>query len=186
MSTFLHGFSSLGKRLSLVIFGLCCLVGAQGTGKKFPYNYSKTKRISAVLYTHEGNITIDLNFKESPNTVANFVDLARKGFYNGIMFHRVIQGFMIQGGDPNGDGTGGPGYTIDDEANTLKHSIGAVSMANRGPNTGGSQFFIVQMPQDHLNGRHTVFGNVTGGLDVIYRIEQGDPVTKIEIKEEKE
>jgi peptidyl-prolyl cis-trans isomerase B (cyclophilin B) len=101
------------------------------------------------------------------------------------MFHRVINGFMIQGGDPEGDGSGGPGYTIDDEQNDLKHETGVISMANRGPNTGGSQFFITQMPQPHLDGKHTVFGKVTSGLDVVCRIEPYDPILNITIVEKK-
>lgn len=147
-------------------------------------DYSKTDSLYAVLKLHEGTIKIALNFKQSPMTVANFVQLAQKGFYNGLTFHRVIPGFMIQGGDPNGDGSGGPGYRIPDEANVLTHEIGSVSMANTGSfDTGGSQFFICQRPQKHLNGRHTVFGQVVEGLDVIYRVEQGDPILSLEIIE---
>jgi peptidyl-prolyl cis-trans isomerase B (cyclophilin B) len=152
-------------------------------GKVFNKDYSSIQQIQAIIKTHEGEVVLDLNFEKAPNTVANFVDLANKGFYNGTIFHRVIQRFMVQGGDPSGDGTGGPGYSIDEEPNDLKHEIGAVSMANRGPNTGGSQFFLVQWEQPHLDGKHTVFGKVIQGIDVIYRIEKDDPIISVTIKE---
>ncbi len=160
-----------------------CLCFAEG--KVFNKDYTGIKSIEATITTHEGVIVIDLDFKAAPNTVANFVELANKGFYNGLMFHRVINGFMIQGGDPEGNGSGGPGYTIDDEQNDLKHEAGVISMANRGPNTGGSQFFITQMPQPHLDGKHTVFGKVLQGLDVVCRIEPFDPILNITIVEKK-
>lgn len=151
--------------------------------RSFTPDWSKTKSVQARLHTHEGIIVLELDFAKAPQTVANFVELSKKGFYDGTVFHRVIQRFMIQGGDPKGNGQGGPGYFIADEISDLKHEIGAVSMANRGPNTGGSQFFIVQWPQPHLDGKHTVFGRVIEGLDVVYRIEQDDPIKKIEIIE---
>jgi len=155
------------------------------SGKVFNKSYDGLQKIEAVIETHEGAITIDLLFKDAPNTVANFIDLASKGFYNGLPFHRVIQRFVLQGGDPNRDGSGGPGYTIDDEKNELKHLPGTVSMANAGPNTGGSQFFIVQWAQPHLDGRHTVFGKVSKGLDVVYLIEPHDPIISVRIIETK-
>ena len=148
-------------------------------GKVFNKDYSQIKEIQAVVTTHEGEIVLSLDFKAAPNTVANFVELANSGFYNGLTFHRVIAGFMIQGGDPEGNGKGGPGYTIDDEISDLKHGTGVISMANRGPNTAGSQFFITQLPQPHLDGKHTVFGKVLSGQDVVCRIEQGDPIINI-------
>ena len=119
-----------------------------------------------------GDIVIELFDKEAPGTVQNFIDLINKGFYNGLRFHRVIPGFVAQGGCPNGNGTGGPGYTIKDEliGNPHKHERGALSMAHRGPNTGGSQFFIVYEPQPHLDGVHTVFGKVIEGMDVVDKI----------------
>lgn len=167
--------------LLLVLFAVS-LVTAEV--KHFNPDYSGIQSITAVITTHEGKITLDLNFHKAPQTVANFVELAKKGFYNGLTFHRVIQRFMIQGGCPKGDGTGNPGYNIADEKNDLKHEMGALSMANTGAqNSGGSQFFIVQWPQPHLDGKHTVFGKVTDGMDVVYRIEAHDPIQKIEITE---
>ena len=154
-------------------------------GKVFNKDYSQIKEIQAVITTHEGEIVLSLDFRAAPNTVADFVELANKGFYNGLSFHRVIPGFMIQGGDPEGNGKGGPGYMIDDEISDLKHETGVISMANRGPNTNGSQFFITQLPQPHLDGKHTVFGKVLSGQDVVCRIEQGDPIINIKILEKK-
>lgn len=166
-----------------LVSGLFCLSFAEG--KVFNKDYSGIKAIEATIETHEGKIVIDLDFKSAPNTVANFVELANKGFYNGLLFHRVIPGFMIQGGDPEGNGTGGPGYSIDDEISKLTHETGVISMANRGPNTNGSQFFITQTPQHHLDGKHTVFGKVLEGQDVVCRIEQNDPIINISIVEKK-
>ena len=165
----------------VLLSGLCSLVFAEG--KVFNKDYSGIKSIEATIETHEGKIVLELNFKEAPNTVANFVDLASKGFYDGLTFHRVIPGFMIQGGDPEGKGTGGPGYTIDNEPNALKHETGVISMANRGPDTNGSQFFTTQLPQPHLDGKHTVFGKVISGQDVVCRIEPNDPIINIKIVE---
>ena len=119
-----------------------------------------------------GNFTIELFEKQVPNTVGNFVKLAEKNFYDGVIFHRVIDGFMIQGGDPTGTGRGGPGYTFADEIDpTLKHNAeGMLSMANAGPNTNGSQFFITLVPTPHLDGKHAVFGKVVEGMDVVRKI----------------
>jgi len=119
-----------------------------------------------------GNFTIELFEKQVPNTVGNFVKLAEKNFYDGGIFHRVIDGFMIQGGDPTGTGRGGPGYTFADEIDpALKHnSEGILSMANAGPNTNGSQFFITLVPTSHLDGKHAVFGKVVEGMDVVRKI----------------
>ena len=132
-----------------------------------------------------GDIVIELFDKEAPGTVQNFVDLINKGFYNGLRFHRVIPGFVAQGRCPNGNGTGGPVYTIKDElvGNPHKHERGALSMAHRGPNTGGSQFFIVYEPQPHLDGVHTVFGKVIEGMDVVDGIHQGDIMETVEVIE---
>lgn len=132
-----------------------------------------------------GDIVIELFDKEAPGTVQNFIDLINKGFYNGLRFHRVIPGFVAQGGCPNGNGTGGPGYIIKDEliGNPHKHERGALSMAHRGPNTGGSQFFIVYEPQPHLDGVHTVFGKVIEGMDVVDGIHQGAIMETVEVIE---
>ena len=126
----------------------------------------------AKFETSLGNFTIELFEKETPNTVGNFVKLAEKNFYNGVIFHRVIDGFMIQGGDPTGTGRGGPGYQFADEFHpSLKHtSEGILSMANAGPNTNGSQFFITLAPTPHLDNRHSVFGKVVEGMDVVKKI----------------
>ena len=180
----LSGMKLLKKfLLCVVFFGLCSESFAEG--KVFNKDYSGITAIEAVITTHEGEIVLNLDFKAAPNTVANFVELANKGFYNGLVFHRVIPGFMIQGGDPEGTGMGGPGYTIDDEISNLKHDTGVISMANRGPNTNGSQFFITQLPQPHLDGKHTVFGKVLSGQDVVCRIEPNDPIINIKIVEKK-
>lgn len=130
-------------------------------------------------------IVIELYEKEAPGTVANFVSLVNKGFYNGLYFHRVIPGFVAQGGCPIGNGTGGPGYTIKCETagNPHKHIKGAVSMAHAGKDTGGSQFFIVFEPQPHLDGVHTVFGQVIEGMDAAMNIKRFDKILSVEIIE---
>lgn len=180
----------IGSTILIKKILFCCailggLTGAFAEGKVFNKNYSGVKQILAEITTYEGKIVVELNFKKAPNTVANFVDLANKGFYDGLTFHRAIAGFMIQGGDPNGNGTGGPGYTIDDEISSLKHETGVISMANSGPNTSGSQFFITQLPQPHLDGKHTVFGKVLEGQDVVCRIDAYEPILNIKIVEKK-
>ena len=126
----------------------------------------------AIIETNHGTIEIELFEDKAPKTTANFISLAEKGFYDGLIFHRVIPNFMIQGGDPNGDGTGGPGYEIEDEFHPdLKHnSPGVLSMANAGPNTAGSQFFITVAATPWLNGKHAVFGKVVKGMDVVDKI----------------
>jgi cyclophilin family peptidyl-prolyl cis-trans isomerase len=127
---------------------------------------------TATLHTNKGDITVELYPDEAPKTVENFVKLAREGFYDGVVFHRVIPDFMIQGGDPTGTGRGGPGYTFEDEFNDHKVDRGALAMANAGPNTNGSQFFIVTTDAaPWLDGKHTVFGEVTGGMEVVDKIE---------------
>jgi peptidyl-prolyl cis-trans isomerase B (cyclophilin B) len=162
----------------------------------------------ALIETARGNIKLELYSADAPKTVANFISLINKGFYNGLKFHRVISDFMIQGGDPRGDGTGGPGYSFEDEMNpwslglpeatiqayeaqgyqytknltSHKMTVGALAMANAGPNTNGSQFFIVtQQDQPHLDGKHTVFGRVAEGMDVVRQIQQGDVMNKVTI-----
>jgi cyclophilin family peptidyl-prolyl cis-trans isomerase len=127
---------------------------------------------TATMTTSEGPITIELFDADAPKTVQNFKDLAGKGFYDGLIFHRVIRDFMIQGGCPQGTGTGGPGYQFEDEINDHKIVRGALAMANAGPNTNGSQFFLVTTPEaPWLDGKHTVFGQITEGLDVVDKIE---------------
>lgn len=134
------------------------------------------KSFTATLQTTEGVIVIALNAKETPKTVENFVSLSRKGFYNNTIFHRVIKGFMIQGGDPKGDGTGGPGYQFDDEPFSGEYSRGTVAMANAGPNTNGSQFFI--MHQDYaLPKNYVIFGKVKEGLEVVDKIATAQVTT---------
>ena len=143
------------------------------------------KTYRATIETPRGAIVIDLDPSAAPKTVNNFVSLARDGFYDGLTFHRVIPNFMVQGGDPTGTGSGGPGYTFEDETqgNPLTHERGVISMANAGPNTNGSQFFITHGPQPHLNGRHTVFGTVTEGMDAVDSIRQGDTMDSVTIEE---
>jgi peptidyl-prolyl cis-trans isomerase B (cyclophilin B) len=145
-----------------------------------------TKSYKATLDTTQGDIVLELYPNYAPKTVNNFVFLARQGFYDGVTFHRVISDFMIQGGDPTGTGRGGPGYKFEDETrgNPLKHTTGVISMANAGPNTNGSQFFITHSPQPHLDGKHTVFGKVTEGQDVVDAIKQGDQINAITIEEQ--
>jgi cyclophilin family peptidyl-prolyl cis-trans isomerase len=127
---------------------------------------------TATMTTSEGPITIELFDADAPKTVQNFKDLVGKGFYDGLIFHRVIRDFMIQGGCPQGTGTGGPGYTFEDEINQHKVVRGALAMANAGPNTNGSQFFLVTTPEaPWLDGKHTVFGQITEGMDVVDKIE---------------
>ncbi len=140
-----------------------------------PMTIDPNKQYSATLHTNKGDIVVDLFANDAPKTVNNFVFLAREGFYNGVTFHRVIPGFMAQGGDPTGSGSGGPGYRFEDERNNRQHLEGTLSMANAGPNTNGSQFFICYAPQPHLNGRHTVFGQVTQGMDVVRQLRERDP-----------
>jgi cyclophilin family peptidyl-prolyl cis-trans isomerase len=137
-----------------------------------------SKQYTAIFHTNRGDFTVELFAKEAPLTVSNFVFLARDHFYDGVTFHRVIRGFMAQGGDPTGTGTGGPGYKFADEPSALrlKHSgPGILSMANAGANTNGSQFFITFEPTPHLNGKHAVFGKVVSGMDVVNSLRERDP-----------
>jgi cyclophilin family peptidyl-prolyl cis-trans isomerase len=152
------------------------------------------KQYTATFKTEKGDFEVELFADRAPVTVNNFVFLAREGFYDGVTFHRVIRGFMAQGGDPTGTGTGGPGYKFRDEFHPgLRHNgPGILSMANAGPNTNGSQFFITHGPTPHLDDRHSVFGRVTSGMDVVMSIPERDPgrarepgtrITSIEISE---
>jgi len=146
----------------------------------------ENKKYSAVFNTSRGEIVCELFAKDAPNTVNNFVFLARDKFYHGTVFHRVLPDFMIQGGDPTGSGRGGPGYRFADEvkSNPQKHQVGTLSMANAGPNTNGSQFFITHVVTDWLDGKHTVFGKVLSGQDAVNAIQQGDELNSVTIREE--
>ena len=151
------------------------------------------KQYKATIETEKGDIVLELFAADAPKTVNNFVFLAREGFYNGATFHRVIPGFMAQGGDPTGTGAGSPGYVFEDEFSQHTHTAGALSMANGGPNTNGSQFFITYAPQHYLDGKHTVFGQVIRGMDVLNKLTprdpsrnptfEGDTITRITIDE---
>jgi len=143
------------------------------------------KKYTATLVTSRGEIVCELFAKDAPKTVNNFVFLAKEKFYDGTIFHRVIPDFMVQGGDPTGTGRGGPGYKFEDEfkGNPNKHQIGTLSMANAGPGTNGSQFFITHVVTNWLDGKHTVFGKVLKGQDVVNGVKQGDQITSITIAE---
>jgi peptidyl-prolyl cis-trans isomerase B (cyclophilin B) len=144
---------------------------------------SAAEKLTATIQTTKGNIELELTPDKTPVTVANFVNLAQHGFYNGVAFHRVINDFMIQGGDPTGTGAGGPGYRFEDEFDpSLRHTgPGVLSMANAGPGTNGSQFFITHVATPWLDGKHSVFGKVIKGQDVVNSIKQGDKIEKVTI-----
>jgi len=143
------------------------------------------KKYTATFSTTKGDIVVELMADKAPTTVNNFVFLAKDGFYDGTVFHRVIADFMVQGGDPTGTGRGGPGYTWKDEKAALQipHARGVLSMANAGPNTNGSQFFITHVNTDWLNGKHAVFGKVVSGIEVVDAVKQGDKLNKVTISE---
>ena len=139
--------------------------------------------LTAIFDTDRGTIKVDLLADKAPLTVANFVNLARRGFYDGLNFHRVIPDFMIQGGCPEGSGRGGPGYRFEDETtNGVAHERGVLSMANAGPNTNGSQFFITHVATPWLDGKHTVFGKVVEGLEAVDKVQQGDHIRSVRIE----
>ncbi len=140
----------------------------------------------ASMETDRGTMVLELYDEAAPGTVANFEKLAKEGFYDGLTFHRVIPNFVVQGGCPRGDGTGGPGYTIRCETagNPHKHERGSLSMAHAGKDTGGSQFFICHAPQPHLDGLHTVFGKVTDGVDVVDAIRKGDHIVRVRVEQQ--
>jgi peptidyl-prolyl cis-trans isomerase B (cyclophilin B) len=177
-------FNSLLLLSSFWLLGL----GAQAEESKEKQNQPETQEASVsdiriIVKTSKGDIEGTLFASKVPLTCANFLNLASRGYYDGISFHRVIPDFMIQGGDPTGTGRGGPGYKFEDEIDrSLKHDTpGIFSMANAGPNTNGSQFFITHVPTAWLDGKHAVFGKVTKGQDVVNAIKAGDTITKIEI-----
>jgi peptidyl-prolyl cis-trans isomerase B (cyclophilin B) len=160
-------------RLARLLIVFCVLVGGAGA--------ASAQGLKAVILTDKGTIEADLNERAAPTTVASFVNLAQRGFYDGLTFHRVERNFVVQGGDPLGTGTGGPGYRFTGEI-VLKHTRpGTLSMANSGPGTDGSQFFFTLVPTPHLDGKHSVFGNVTAGMDVVRAIARGDRIVSITI-----
>ncbi len=150
-----------------------------------PMTIDAEKKYTATLETSRGTIVCELFAKDAPKTVNNFVFLSREGFYDGTTFHRVIPDFMIQGGDPTGTGRGGPGYRFEDELenNPNRHQVGSLSMANAGPNTNGSQFFITHIVTDWLDGKHTVFGKVLKGQEIVNAVQQGDQLKSVRITE---
>jgi peptidyl-prolyl cis-trans isomerase B (cyclophilin B) len=173
--------TTMGSRKKALLIGLGVVIAVVAvvvitTMPEGPKTY-------ATIETEKGNLVLELFATDVPITVNNFVTLAREGFYDGLTFHRVVPGFVVQGGCPIGDGTGGPGYVFDDEITDHTHVAGALSMANSGPNTNGSQFFITYTPQHHLDGDHSVFGQLVEGMDVLERIEQGDVMIRITIEE---
>ena len=160
------------KKLLIICLMLVCALGLTAGGQEKQEQEPKAEPATAVFNTSMGDFEVKLATDYAPETSKNFITLAEKGFYNGLIFHRVIDNFMIQGGDPAGNGTGGPGYTIKDEFSSklLHDGPGVISMANRGPNTGGSQFFITLRETKWLDGNHAVFGNVINGMDVVFKI----------------
>lgn len=160
--------------LAVLLMSLCTLsvVSANGMSTHKKGEVRNMQNPIVTFQTNQGTFKAELFLDKAPKTAQNFIDLVKKGFYDGLIFHRVIDGFMIQGGDPNGNGTGGPGYTIPDEFHKdLKHdSAGILSMANAGPNTGGSQFFITLEKTPWLDGHHAVFGKIIEGMDVVRKI----------------
>ena len=174
-----------GAVLTLFLTGVIKMPSqpAKSYNSPVPMVIDINKKYTAVIKTAKGDLTLELYPKDAPVTVNSFVSLARKGFYNGLTFHRVIPGFMAQGGDPTGTGSGGPGYKFQDEFSSRTHQEGSLSMANAGPNTNGSQFFICYAPQPHLNGKHTVFGQLTQGMDALKKLVNGDKMTEVIITE---
>jgi len=173
--------TTMGSRKKALLIGLGVVIAVVAvvvitTMPEGPKTY-------ATIETEKGNLVLELFASDVPRTVNNFVTLAREGFYDGLTFHRVVPGFVVQGGCPVGDGTGGPGYQFDDEITEHTHVAGALSMANSGPNTNGSQFFITYTPQHHLDGKHSVFGQLIEGMNVMETIEQGDVMIRITIEE---
>ena len=168
------------KRVSLLMLSILMMMTVA------VQSYSKEYKMKVKIITAKGDININLLPDKSPVTVANFVNLAKKGYYDGLKFHRVIDNFMAQGGDPTGTGMGGPGYQFEDEVNNgLNFSkAGKLAMANAGPGTNGSQFFITTVPTEWLNGNHTIFGEVASeaDLDVVKKLSNGDVMTKVVVE----
>ena len=191
-------FIGLSRAVGIVLIGVTLFAASCGGAAPEPAptpkpkTYSEpppmlidtNKRYTAIIETERGNLVLELFASDVPVTVNNFVFLARDGFYDGSTFHRVIPGFMAQGGDPTGTGRGNPGYRFDDEFSQHAHVAGALSMANSGPNTNGSQFFITYTPQPSLDGKHSVFGQLIEGMDVLERIKPGDIIKRIIIEED--
>lgn len=146
-----------------------------------PATAAVAQSLTALIETNRGNIELELNERASPTSVANFVNLSLRGFYDGLTFHRVENRFMVQGGDPLGTGTGSPGYRFQGETNLRHNRPGILSTANAGPGTDGSQFFITHVPTPHLDGAHSVFGVVTSGMQVVNQIRRGDRIIKITV-----
>jgi peptidyl-prolyl cis-trans isomerase B (cyclophilin B) len=175
----------VGLLLTLFLTGVIKMPSqpAKSLNSPIPMVIDVNKKYSAVIKTAKGDLALELYPQDAPVTVNSFVSLARKGFYNGLTFHRIIPGFMAQGGDPTGTGSGGPGYKFQDEFSSRTHQAGSLSMANSGPGTNGSQFFICYAPQPHLNGKHTVFGQLTQGMDILTQLANGDKMTEVIITE---
>lgn len=179
------GVVLIGLVLTLFMTGVIKMPAQQpkSYNSPIPMTIDVNKKYTALIKTAKGDLALELYPQDAPVTVNSFVTLARKGFYNGLTFHRVIPDFMAQGGDPSGNGTGGPGYKFQDEFSSRTHQAGSLSMANSGPNTNGSQFFICYAPQPHLNGKHTVFGQLTQGMDVLKKLVNGDKMVEVTITE---
>lgn len=179
-------FAVYAPLLALTLLS-CTTTGDERSGKYSappPQTLDTAKTYSATLVTAKGTLELSLAAAAAPITVNSFVFLAREKFYDGLTFHRVEPGFVIQGGDPEGDGTGGPGYTIPDEASGLSHVEGALAMAkSAAPNSAGSQFYVTLAPQPKLDGRYTVFGKVESGMEVARAIARGDAITSVTIHE---
>jgi cyclophilin family peptidyl-prolyl cis-trans isomerase len=183
----MKSWQQLGLGLAVITLAGCASVPATRTniqeGSTAVKMQNENQEKLAVIETEKGTITFKFFPKEAPNTVENFTKLANKGFYNGLAFHRVEPGFVIQGGDPNGDGTGGPGYTIKAEFNSHPHLKGTVAMARANdPDSAGSQFYICLDTAAFLNGKYTVFGQVVEGQEVVDKIRRGDKMLKVYVK----
>ena len=183
-----RGLSRIAGLILMVVmlFSVSCAGGAPAR-KTYsappPMQIDTSKQYTATIETSKGNLVLELFARDVPMTVNNFVFLAREGFYDGTTFHRVIPGFMAQGGDPIGTGSGTPGYSFPNEITEHTHVAGALSMANAGPDTNGCQFFITYAPQHYLDGDYSVFGQLIAGMDVLEQIKPGDAIIRINIEE---